>query len=466
MRLIVLGGGPGGYVAALKAAQLGAQVTVVEKDEVGGTCLNRGCIPTKTMIASTEVLRKARNLGDYGIDLNGSVSPNLSKMMERKDKVVSVQVKGIRGLFKSWGVALVEGGGVLSGPQKVDVVKKDGTREALEGDRIIIATGSRPAVIPMFPFDGEGILSSDDAIRVREIPKSMLIVGAGVIGSEFACIFSELGTEITMVELLPRAVATEDHEISEQLERELKKKQVRLIAGIEVAKVEKREDGIHSFLSDGKEIITEKILVAVGRAFNSGEIGLEMIGVEKGPKGQIVVDEKMETNVKGIYAIGDVVGGMLLAHKASREGIVAANSACGRVMTMDYSVVPAAIFTSPEIASVGIREHQAVEKGMNIRIGRFQFRALAKAHAMGEISGFFKIIADADTDRILGAHIIGPHASDLIHEAAVAMHAGLKTKDIADTIHAHPTLSEGLMEVSEDVHGGAIHALKKSDLKS
>ncbi len=466
MRLIVLGGGPGGYVAALKAARLGAQVTVVEKDEVGGTCLNVGCIPTKTLIASVEALHKARNLGDYGIDLTGQVSANLSKIMERKERVVSIQVKGIKGLFKNWGVTLLEGKGMLLNSREVGVEKKDGTRDTLEGDRIIIASGSTPALIPTFLFDGENILSSDDAIRVREIPKSMLIVGAGVIGCEFACIFSELGTEVTMVELLPRAVATEDPEISEQLERELKKKQIKLVTGTGVAKTEKREDGMHSLLSDGKEIITEKILVAVGRSFNSGDIGLETVGVKKGPKGQIVVDEKMETDVKGIYAVGDVVGGMLLAHKASREGIVAASNACGIAMTMDYSVVPAAIFTSPEIASVGIREHQAAERGMNIRTGRFQFRALAKAHAMGEISGFFKIIADADTDRILGAHIIGPHASDLIHEVAVAMHAGLKAKDIEETIHAHPTLSEGLMEASGDVHDGAIHSLKKTDLKS
>ncbi len=462
MKLIVLGGGPGGYVAALKAAQLGAQVTVVEKDEVGGTCLNVGCVPTKTLIASTEVLHRARSMGEYGIDLAGTVSPNLAKIMERKEKVVSIQVRGIRGLFKSWGVTLVEGRGVLLNPGEISVEKKDGTKETLQGDRIIIASGSRPAVIPTFPFDGENILSSDNAIRVREIPKSMLIVGAGVIGSEFACIFSELGTDVTMVELLPRAVATEDPEISEQLERELKKKQIKLITGVGVEKTEKREDGMHSLLSDGKEIITEKILVAVGRAFNSADIGLDSVGVKKGSKGQIIVDEKMETNVKGIYAVGDVVGGMLLAHKASREGIVAANNACGIEKKMDYSVVPAAIFTSPEIASVGIREPQAAEMGMNIRTGRFQFRALAKAHAMGEISGFFKIIADADTDRILGCHIMGPHASDLIHEAAVAMRAGLKANDIAETIHAHPTLSEGLMEASEDVHDHAIHALRKT----
>lgn len=461
MRIIILGGGPAGYVGALKAAQLGAEVTVVEDTEVGGTCLNRGCIPTKTLIASSEILNKIRNSADYGIDLNGSVSANIQKIIERKDKVISTQAKGIRSLFKSWGVSLIEGKGMLLSPERVEVEKRDGTRDVLKADRIIIATGSRPAQIPVFPFDGERILSSDDALNIKEIPKSLLIVGAGVVGCEFACIFSELGTDVTIVEMLPRALSTEDVEVSELFERELKKKKIKLFTGVSVNKVEGSKDGVHAFLSDGKEIVTEKILVSIGRALNSENIGLEAVGIHKGPRGEIIVNERMETNISGIYAAGDVTGGILLAHVASREGIVAAINACGGEERMDYSVVPAAIFTSPEIASVGLREHQAIDKGIDIRIGRFQFRALGKAHAMGEISGFIKIIADARDDRILGAHIIGPHASDLIHEVTVAMKAGLRVKDIASTIHAHPTLAEGIMEASEDVHGEAIHVPKK-----
>ncbi|MFN3478914.1 MAG: FAD-dependent oxidoreductase, partial [Thermodesulfovibrionales bacterium] len=232
MRVVIIGGGPAGYVGALKAAQLGAEVTVVEDTEVGGTCLNRGCIPTKTLIASSEALNKVRNSAEYGLELNGSVSPNIQKIIDRKNKVVSIQVKGIRSLFKSWGVNLIEGKGILLSPEKVEVEKRDGTREIINADRIIIATGSRPAQIPTFPFDGERILSSDDALNIKEIPKSLLIVGAGVIGCEFACIFSEFGTEITMVEMLPRAVSTEDVEVSELLERELKKKKIKLITGV------------------------------------------------------------------------------------------------------------------------------------------------------------------------------------------------------------------------------------------
>lgn len=461
MKIAMLGGGPGGYVAALKAAQMGAQVTVIEDSEVGGTCLNRGCIPTKALIASAEALYKARHLSDFGIDLIGSVSPNLRKIMERKNRVIATQVKGIKGLFKSWGVNLLEGKGILSGSNKIEVKKHDGTTANVEADRIIIATGSRPAQIPVFPFDGTRILSSDDALEIKEIPNSLLIVGAGVIGCEFACIFSELGTDVTMVEMQPRALSTEDSEISELFERELKKKKVKLITGVSVTKVENTSGGLRAFLSDGKELVPEKILVSIGRTLNSDNIGIEVLGIKKGPRGEILVDEQMETNISGIYAIGDVIGGILLAHVASTEGIVAAKNACGKKTKMDYSVVPAAIFTAPEIASVGLREHQAVDKGIKLDIGRFQFRALGKAHAIGEIAGFVKILADAATDKIIGSHIIGPHASDLIHELALAMKHGLKAKDIAETIHAHPTLSEGLVEASADVHGGAIHAPKK-----
>ena len=461
MRLTIIGAGPGGYVAALKAAHLGAQVTVIEDTEVGGTCLNRGCIPTKALVASAEALHKAKNIEEFGIEVTGDINPNLSKIMERKNKIVSTQVKGIRSLFKSWGINLIEGRGMILTPEKVEVQKKDNTTEIIETDKIIIATGSRPAQIPIFPFDGEHIMSSDDALNIKSIPKSLIIIGAGVIGCEFACIFKELGTEVTMVEMMPRAVSTEDPEISEILEKELKKKKIKLMTGVKVERVEGQHDGIHVYLADGKELVAEKLLVSIGRSLNTENIGLEAVGIKKGTRGEVVVNEKMETNIEGIYAIGDVTGGILLAHTASKQGIVAACNACGKEKKYDSSVVPAAIFTSPEIGSVGLREHQAEEKGINIKTGHFQFRALGKAHAMGEIAGMIKIVADADTDKVLGVHIIGPHASDLVHEGALAMKAGLTVKEVADMIHAHPTLAEGLMEAAEDVHGEAIHAPKK-----
>ncbi len=382
MRLLVIGAGPGGYVAALKAAQLGAEVTVVEDTEVGGTCLNRGCIPTKALVASAEAIHKARNLKDFGVDVSGEIVPNLSRIMERKNKVVSTQVKGIRSLFKSWGVALIEGKGMLLTPGKVEIQKKDGSVEIVETDKIVIATGSKPARIPIFPFDGEHILSSDDALNIKSIPKSLIIVGAGVIGCEFACIFRELGTEVTMVEMMPGAISTEDPEISRLLEKELKKKKIKLLTEVKVERVEGQHDGIHVGLAGGRELVAEKLLVSIGRSLNTEGIGLEAIGIKKGSRGEIEVNEHMETNIEGIYAIGDVTGGILLAHVASKEGIIAAYNACGIDKKIDYSVVPAAIFTSPEIASVGLREDQASEKGMDYITGHFQFRALGKAHAV------------------------------------------------------------------------------------
>lgn len=461
MKLAILGAGPGGYVAAIKAAQLGAQVTVIEKHEVGGTCLNWGCIPTKALVASSEILAKTRKLEDFGIELKGEIVPNFSRIIERKNKIVNTQVKGIRSLFKSWGIALKEGRGVLTSPHEITVTSIDGSTEKIESDKIIIATGSRPFQIQQLPFDGKRILSSDDVLTLREIPRSLLIIGAGAIGCEFACIFKELGSEVTIIEMLPRAIATEDFEISELLARELKKKKIKLLTNIKAERMDIINDAVHVFLTDGKEIVAEKVLVSVGRLFNSDGIGIEEIGIQKGVGGEISVNDKMETNIPGIYAIGDVIGGFMLAHVASREGIIAARNIMGGEERIDYNAVPSAIFTSPEIASVGLREQQAAEQGIKVRTGHVQFRALAKAHTIGEIEGLIKIVSDEQSDKVLGVHIIGPHASDLIHEAVLAIRNGLKTKDIAGTMHAHPTLSEVLMEAAEDVHGKAIHVRKK-----
>ncbi len=460
MRLAVIGAGPGGYVAAIKGAQLGAQVTIVEKNEVGGTCLNWGCIPTKSLIASAEALNKARRLAEYGIDLSGEASPDILKIMARKDRIVATQAKGIRAILKSRDIRLVEGQGRLITKQGIEIKKGDGTSERLEADRIIIATGSSPAGLPMLPFDGDSILSSDDVLMLKTLPQSLIIIGAGAIGCEFACIFSEFGVDVTIIELLDRAVATEDHEISEILERELKKKKVRLFTGVKVESVEKRQ-GVTLLLDNGKEIKADKILVSVGRKFNTDNLGLEDLQIEKGPKGEILVDNRLETNAKGIFAIGDVVGGMLLAHVASKEGVVAVSNACGIDAVMDYSAVPSAIFTSPEIGSVGLREFEAKGKGINIKTGHFQFRSLARAHTIGDIAGIIKIVADAGTDKVLGVHIIGAGASELVHQGAMAIRAGIRSQEVASMIHAHPTLSEGIMEAMADVNGDAIHAVRQ-----
>lgn len=458
-RLTIIGAGPGGYVAAIRAAQLGARVTLVEEAEVGGTCLNKGCIPTKTIIASTNMLENVRNAADFGIEISGTVDFNLEKIRERKNKVVSTQIKGIRSLLKSWGVDLIDGRGSIASPDRVRVHGKDDSTVDLQTDKIIIATGSRPATIAGFIFDGKSVLSSDDAVQLEYVPKSLLIVGAGVIGSEFAFIYRSLGADVTVVELMAHALSTEDVDMSALIEREMKKAKIKLLTDLKVETVERDSDGMMlTTLSDGKNIKTEKILVSIGRSMNSEGIGLEQAGVHRGPRGEITVNDRMETSVPGIYAIGDVTGKMLLAHVASHQGLIAAENAMGGSTVMDYSIVPSGIFTVPEIGSVGVREQGLGQK--KCHIGKFQFRALGKAHAMGEITGMVKIIADADSDKVMGVHICGAHATDLIHEGVLAMKKGATSKDLAGMIHAHPTLSEAIMEAAEDVHGMAIHASK------
>ena len=462
IKLTIIGAGPGGYVAAIRAAQKGAQVTVIEGAEVGGTCLNRGCIPTKTLIASAEALERTRRAADFGIQVSGEVSYNLAKLRERKDKVVATQVKGIRGLFKSWGVDLIEGRGTMLSPDIVRVVRKDGEVADVKSDKVIIATGSRPAKLPGFSFDGESVITSDEAIQLTSIPKSLLIVGAGVIGSEFAFIYRSFGAEVTMVEMMAHAVSTEDEEMSELLERELKKAKIKLVTNVKVESVEKGSDGMMvARLSNKTEVRTERILVSIGRSMNSENLGLDIVGVVIGRRGEITVNEKMETNVPGIYAVGDVTGNMMLAHVASRQGLVAVDNALGGDSRMDYTVVPAGIFTMPEIGSVGLREKQAIEKGIKYKVGRFPFRGLGKAHAMGEITGMAKIIVDEATDKVIGVHLCGAHATDLIHEGALAMQMGATAQQLGDMIHAHPTLAESIMEASEDVHKMAIHVMKR-----
>lgn len=460
MKLVVIGAGPGGYVAAIRAAQLGAEVSLIEKDEVGGTCLNWGCIPTKSIIASARAFENTKRLSEFGIHLNGEISPDINKIIERKNRIVSTQIKGIRSLLKSRGIKLIEGSGSIASPGRVVVKRAEGVEEHIDADRIILATGSRPAPLTFMPFDNSRILSSNDAVNLKEIPPSIVIIGAGVIGCEFACIFSQLGSEVTIVEMMPGALITEDTEISQLFERELKKMKIKLITNAAVQNAE-TSSSVTLRLKDGRTVKAEKALVSIGRALNTEGLGLENAGIIPEARGVISINEKMQTSSENIYAIGDITGKMMLAHVASRQGIIAAENACGSSSVMDYSCIPAGIFTTPEIGSVGLREKDAAQKNIDIKVGRFQFRALGKAHAEGEIAGLIKIISDASTDRVLGMHIIGPHASDLVHEGALAIRSGLATSDIAATIHAHPTFAEGLMEAAEDLHGMAVHSPAK-----
>ncbi|MDI6784105.1 MAG: dihydrolipoyl dehydrogenase, partial [bacterium] len=431
--------------------------------EVGGTCLNWGCIPTKTLIASAQLLVQLQQAAELGIEIQGTVRPDFAKMLARKNKVVNLNVGGIKSLFKSYTIELIKGIGKFINPQTVAVTLPDGTNQQISADKIIIATGSRPADLPNLTLDGKDIISSDGALNLSELPKSMLIIGAGVIGCEFAFLFQTLGVQITVVELMPRPLTTEDEEISQLIERQFKKRKIPLITGSQVTSVTKQESGLLQVqISNGTTVEVDKILVSVGRKVNSDNLGLAELGIQQNQKGAIMVNEKMETNIPGIYAIGDVIGKLMLAHIASAEGIVAAENATGGNRMMDYRVTPWGIFTNPEIGRVGLTEKEANDKGYKINLGRFPFRALGKTHAANAIEGLVKIIADSQTDEILGVHIFGAHATELIHETAAAIQFGATATDLGRLIHIHPTFAEAIGEAAHDVHNQAIHLPKKS----
>ncbi|MFZ1817601.1 MAG: dihydrolipoyl dehydrogenase [Nitrospira sp.] len=467
--LAILGAGPGGYVAAIRAAQLGARVTVIENQALGGVCLNWGCIPSKALLSVVELGDKAKKAKDFGIQLTGPVTYDPAVMVARKNKVVSTLVKGIATLFKTWNIEHVEGTGELLDARTIRVAKPDGAETRVVADGVIIATGSSWPNLPLFPIDGTQIITSKQALDLSRIPVSLLIVGGGVEGCEFASLYSGLGTQVTLVELVPRLLPLEDEEISQMMERELKKRGVDIRTGVTVDQIVRQPDLVTAHLRDGLSLNVEQVLVSVGRGFNSRGIGLEKAGVQVGTCGEIVVNERMETNVPGVYAIGDVVGKAMLAHVASAQGKVAVENFMGRPRTIDYDVIPTGIFTLPEIGRVGLTEQQARDRCVaagkdpqqSVKVGRFRYGGLGKAQATGDIQGLLKVVADAESDRILGVHILGAHAADLVHEAALAMHLGATVSRVAEMIHAHPTLAEGLMEAMEDVHGHAIHLARK-----
>jgi dihydrolipoamide dehydrogenase len=467
--LAILGSGPGGYVAAIRAAQLGARVTVVENQALGGVCLNWGCIPSKALLSVVELGDKAKKAKDLGLQLGGAIAYDAAVMVARKNKVVSNLVKGIATLFKTWNIAHVEGTGELLDARTIRITKTNGADSEVNADGLIIATGSSWPNLPLFPIDGTQIITSRQALDLATIPASLLIVGGGVEGCEFAALYSGLGTHVTMVELLPRVLPLEDEEISQMTERELKKRGVEIHTGVTVDSIVRQPGIVTVHLRNGLSFNVEQVLVSVGRGFNTRGIGLEKAGVEIGSRGEVLVNERMETNVPGVYAIGDGVGKDMLAHVASAQGKVAAENLLGHARTIDYDVIPTGIFTLPEIGRVGLTEQQARDRviGMgkdpqqSLKIGRFRYGGLGKAQATGDIQGLVKVIAETDTDRILGAHILGSHATDLIHEAALAMQVGATVSKVADMIHAHPTFAEGFMEAVEDVHGRAIHLARK-----
>lgn len=467
--IAILGAGPGGYVAAIRATQLGARVTVVENQALGGVCLNWGCIPSKALLAVVELGDKAKKAAEMGLQLGGTVGYDLTRMVARKNKVVEGLVKGIATLFKTWQIEHLEGTGELLDERTIRVSRRDGGEATVQADAVILATGSSWPNLPLFPIDGKQIITSKEALDLTIIPAGLLIIGGGVEGCEFASLYSGLGTQVTLVELMPRILPLEDEEIASFMERELKKRGVAVQTGTTVEQLERLSGTVKAILKDGTVIEAEKLLVSVGRGFNSKGIGLEKAGVQVGKRGEILVNDRLQTNVPGIYAIGDVVGKAMLAHVASAQGKVAVENIMGHPREIAYNVVPAGIFTLPEIGRVGLTEQQARERSAklglkpetDVKIGRFRYAGLGKAQGTGETAGLFKIIVDARNGAILGVHIVGSHAADLVHEAALAMQLGATATAVAEMIHAHPTLAEGMMEAAEDVEGMAIHLARK-----
>ena len=459
--IAVLGAGPGGYVAAIRAAQRGCNVTVIENQALGGVCLNWGCIPSKALLSVVELGEKLRKAEELGLRLSTPPAYVPAQMVARKDRIVNGLVKGIAALFKSWGVRHVRGTGRLVNDQTVRVSLVDGDETSVHADDVIIATGSSSSDLPMFPVDGRTIMTSKEALEIRRIPERLLIIGGGVEGCELASLYAALGSNVTIVEMMPRLLPCEDEEISAFLERELNKRNVQSLLGTSVTHVNKTNVNVTVDLNTGASLTCDAIVVSVGRRCNTRAIGLEEVGVQLGSQGEIVVNEFLQTNVPGVYAVGDVVGKAMLAHVASAQGKVAVEHIVGKTQAINYDVVPAGIFTLPEIGRVGLTERQIRDQGISPKIGRFRYAGLGKAHAVGEPVGLVKILADPETDRVLGAHVIGTHAADVVHEAAFAMQMKATATHVAEMIHAHPTHAEALMEAAEDVEGVAIHLARK-----
>jgi len=475
IKMVILGAGPGGYVAAVRAAQLGADVTLIEEDNVGGTCLNWGCIPSKILIAAAELLEKIRKADTFGITLEGGVRPNMPRLMERKNRIVETQRRGILDLLQHHRVRYLKGTGYLKGRNAVAVRIPGEEEKEVPWERLILATGTRPLELPNLPFDGHRILSSNHALCLEKIPETLLIVGGGVIGCEFAFLFSSLGSRVTVVEALSRMLPlpSVDEDCSKVLEREMKKRKIRFIINRVIEGVDEAEGrlrltlGPSPFLKNPEEKDknhffenADKVLVCVGRKPNTTPIdGFDTLGVKVDEKGWVAANLRMETGADGIYAIGDILGPskIMLAHVASAEGLVAAENAMGGRRDMDYRTVPGAIFTSPEVADVGLTEAQAKAQGFPVRSDSVLFRSLGKAHVIGDIAGQAKIISEIGSGKILGVHIIGPHATDLIAEATLAIRMGITVQDLARTIHAHPTLAEIMPETALKAMDQSIH---------
>ena len=460
--IVILGGGPGGYVAAIRASQLGAKVTLVEKDTLGGTCLNRGCIPTKALLHSVEILESVRSGKSYGIDV-GNINIDFVTIMSRKNNVVKTLTNGVQYLMKSNSIEVIKGTGKLVSPTEIEI--DSGQQESVKAGKVILTPGSIPSVVPISGVGGSGVITSDEALQLSEIPQSLLIIGGGVIGVEFATVFAKLGTEVTVVEMLPQIIPIEDQELAIALRRVLERDGIKIFTSTQVKEIEDGPEGNKVLLVKAEEgelkLEAKLVMVAVGRRPNTAGLGLEEIGI-KLEQGAIIVNDRMETNIPGIYAAGDAIGGIQLAHVASAEGEVAAENALGKEAKIDYRAVPRCIYTMPEVAAVGLTEAQAKHEGRDIKIGKFPFTANPRALIMGQPGGFLKVVSDALSEEIIGFHIFGPHATELIAEAVLAMKVGATVADVSATIHAHPTLTEAMRETVLDTQEIAIHMPRKA----
>jgi len=456
--VIVIGAGPGGYIAAIRAAQLGLNAAVIEREFIGGTCLNVGCIPSKALLDATHLLTEIRHASAFGIKVDGA-EVDFAAMQRHKAKTVKMLTGGVRSLLKKHKVQIYEGEARFAGPGKVDITDDEGNITALEAANIIIATGSVEVELPPVPFDGDRIVSARGALDFDDVPKRLVVVGGGYIGLELGSVYNRLGSDVVVLEMMDRILPEMDTELATTAQKLFSDQGLSIHVGARVTGVDLSDGGATVRCAVGEdevEIETDRVLVSIGRKPATAGLNLEAVGLETDERGFITVDHGMRTGVSGLYAIGDVVSTPMLAHVAMDEGMVAAECIAGRVAAMEYHAIPAVVFTHPELASVGLKEDEAEMRG-EIKVGRFPFRGNGRARAKNDVEGWVKIIADAETDEILGVHCVGPDAGHLIHEAVVAMGYNGYAEDLGLVVHAHPTLSEAFKEAALAVGGRALH---------
>ncbi len=458
--IVVIGSGPGGYVAAIRAAQLGKSVAVIERSELGGICLNWGCIPTKALLKSAQAIHYAEKANEYGFSIEGEIVKDITKVVERSRGVASNMSRGIEYLFKKNKIEVIAGIAKILAPGKIEVLSENGEKSLVEASNIIIATGARANSLPFAPIDGEKIISYRHALVPEKLPAKMAVIGSGAIGSEFAFFYKSMGVEVTLIEYLDNIVPLEDDEISAQLSRSFRKAGIKVMVSTQVTAADTSGEGVVLSLKSKKgeeTLAVDVVLSAVGVIANIENLGLEECGVIT-ERGKIKIDKNYQTSCKGIYAIGDVIATPALAHVASAEGICCVERIAGiDAKPVNYLNIPACTYTTPEIASVGMTERAVKEKGINYKVGKFPFTASGKATAAGDRDGFVKLIIDAQTDEILGAHLIGGNVTEMLSGIVVARNLGAKAKDIINSVHPHPTMSEAIMEAAAAAHGEVIH---------